>query len=296
MAAVLFGSHNDRLTTLWEISSLVPSAIISDIHANATALRAVLADIDQRGITRIICLGDTIGYGPDPLECLDLVRARCAWTLMGNHDFGVLYEPTNFNLAAESSAFWTRDQFDKEPDSALRAERYDFLNRLKVRVVERIGADGPESGDASLAPGGPGTALPLLAVHGSPRRPITEYIFREDAINAVDKLESIFDRVGHVCVVGHTHFPGVFTSEPDFYSPVELGESGYRFRVGEKAVINVGSVGQPRDADPRASYVVMYGTHAEFVRVAYDIEATARKIRAIPQLDGYLASRLFLGQ
>jgi diadenosine tetraphosphatase ApaH/serine/threonine PP2A family protein phosphatase len=270
----------------------VPTAIISDIHANAAALKAVLADIDARGITRIICLGDTVGYGPDPLECVDLVRERCAWCLMGNHDFGVLYEPTNFNLTAESAAFWTRDQFDKEPDDARRAQRYDYLNRLKVRVVERIGAEGPESGDASEKPG----SLPLLAVHGSPRRPITEYIFREDALNAIDKLESIFDRVGHVCVVGHTHHPGVFTSEPDFYSPSELGEAGYRFREGEKAVINVGSVGQPRDADPRASYVVMHGTHVEFVRIPYDIDATAHKIRAIPQLNSYLADRLYTGQ
>jgi predicted phosphodiesterase len=270
----------------------VPTAIISDIHANAAALRAVLADIDQRGINRIVCLGDTVGYGPDPLECVDLVRARCAWSLMGNHDFGVLYEPTNFNIAAETAAFWTREQFDQEPDNALRAERYDFLNRLRVRVVERIGADGPETGDAAQKEG----AMPLLAVHGSPRRPITEYIFREDALNAVDKLESIFDRVAHVCVVGHTHFPGVFTSEPDFYTPQELGDSGYRFRTGEKAIINVGSVGQPRDNDPRASYVVMHGTHAEFIRIPYDVNLTVSKIKAEPKLGTWLADRLLIGQ
>jgi len=270
----------------------MPTAVISDIHANAAALKVVLADIEARGITRIVCLGDTVGYGPDPLECVDLVRRKCAWTLMGNHDYGVLYEPTNFNAAAESAAFWTRAQFDMEPDDTLRAQRYDFLNRLKVRVVERIGPDGaePVTGNPSV----PGH--PLLAVHGSPRRPINEYIFPDDAINATDKLESIFDRIGKLCIVGHTHVPGVFTNEPDFYPPAEIGENGYKFQEGEKAVINVGSVGQPRDGDPRASYVVLHPTHAQFIRLEYDIAATAERIKAIPELGTYLGDRLYKGQ
>src|SRR5690606_11451904 len=83
----------------------LPTAVISDIHGNAEALRSVLADIEGRGIDRIVCLGDIVGYGPEPLACVDLVRERCAWCLMGNHDFAVLYEPTNFNAPAESSAF-----------------------------------------------------------------------------------------------------------------------------------------------------------------------------------------------
>ena len=131
----------------------MPTAIISDVHANAQALRAVLADIDRRGIDRIISLGDIIGYGPDPLECVDLIRERCAWSLMGNHDFGVLYEPTNFNPGAESAAYWTREQFDAEPDEDLRAQRYEFLGQLRVRVLET-----PPDGD-----------IGVLAVHGSPR-------------------------------------------------------------------------------------------------------------------------------
>ena len=77
------------------------TALISDIHSNLPALETVLADIDRRGVDRIVCLGDIVGYGPDPIECVDLVAARCEWSLMGNHDFGVLYEPTNFNSAAE---------------------------------------------------------------------------------------------------------------------------------------------------------------------------------------------------
>lgn len=273
----------------------MPTAVISDVHANAAALRAVLADIDQRGITRTICLGDTVGYGPDPLECVDLVRARCDWALMGNHDYGVLYEPTSFNAVAESAAFWTREQFDKEPDAGLRAQRYDFLNHLRVRVMERIGPGGAEpltQGENASNMSG----IPLLAVHGSPRRPINEYIFPDDTMNAPDKLESIFDRVSRICIVGHTHVPGVFTNEPDFYPPGELGEHGYRFSTEEKAVINVGSVGQPRDLDPRASYAIIHADRVEFVRLEYDIESTVRKIKSIPQLADWLGDRLYEGR
>lgn len=261
----------------------MPTAVISDIHGNATALKTVLADIESRGVTRLVCLGDIVGYGPEPLECVDLVRTKCAWSLMGNHDYGVLYEPTNFNPGAESAAFWTREQFDKEPDDDLRAKRYEFLNRLRVRVAETFGGSG--AGE-----------IALLAVHGSPRRPINEYIFPDDATNAPDKMEGIFDRVQRLCIVGHTHVPGVFTDEPDFYPPGELGEHGYTFVAGEKAIINVGSVGQPRDYDPRASYVVLHDDRAEFIRLAYDIDDTAKKIKAIPQLNDWLGDRLYEGR
>lgn len=277
----------------------MPTAVISDIHGNAEALRAVLADIEGRGITAIVCLGDIVGYGPDPLECVDLVRSRCAWSLMGNHDFGVLYEPTNFNPGAESAAFWTREQFARETDEKLLAERYEFLGRLRVRVVEKVGPEGIELGgkgkSTALESGGtPG--IPLLAVHGSPRRPINEYIFPDDAQNTPEKLESIFERVERLCIVGHTHVPGVFTNEPDFYPPSELGDNCYKFIEGEKAVINVGSVGQPRDLDPRASYVVLHGDRAEFIRVEYPIDPVAQKIRAVPELNDWLGERLYEGR
>lgn len=257
------------------------TAIISDIHGNVEALRRVLDDIEQHGCDRIICLGDIVGYGPDPIECVDLVRKRCAWALMGNHDFGVLYEPTNFNAPAEAAAFWTREQFDAEADETLRADRYEFLGRLRVRVVE-------------TAPGG---SVPILAVHGSPRRPITEYVFDEDVEKAPEKLESIFERIDRICVCGHTHVPGVFTDEPDFYPPAELGESHtYVFEEGEKAIVNVGSVGQPRDLDPRASYAILHSDRVEFVRVEYDVDATARRIKSIPELHDWLGDRLYEGR
>ncbi|MBL8759246.1 MAG: metallophosphoesterase family protein [Phycisphaerae bacterium] len=280
------------------------TAIISDIHGNVEALTAVLADIDARGLQRVICLGDIIGYGPDPLACIDLVRTRCQWSLMGNHDFGVLYEPTNFNPGAESAAFWTRNRLDSEPDDAHRRERYEFLGRLRVRIVEA----------------GPDARVQVLFVHGSPRRPINEYIFPDDVRTAPDKLTTIFDRVPRICFVGHTHVPGVFTSEPDFYPPGELTDAVYKITDDEKAIVNVGSVGQPRDLDPRASYVILEplggdgtgraagangnggsgggggGAQVRFVRVPYDIDACAGKIKAIPQLSDWLADRLYEGR
>ncbi len=257
------------------------TAVLSDIHGNAEALRAVLDDIKSRGVTQIVCLGDIVGYGPEPLAAVDLVREHCAWALMGNHDFGVVYEPTNFNPAAETSAYWTREQFDAEPDDQLRAERYEFLNRMRVRAVEDIAGDG----------------TPVLAVHASPRRPINEYIFPDDATDAPDKMEAIFDRVERIALCGHTHVPGVFTDEPDFYPPTELGEDRvYQFLPDEKAVINVGSVGQPRDHDPRASYAILSPGQVQFVRVEYDIKATADQIKQIPELHDWLGERLYDGR
>lgn len=259
----------------------MPTAVISDIHGNAAALRAVLADIDARKIERIICLGDIVGYGPCPLECVDLVAQRCEWSLMGNHDFGVLYEPTNFNPGAEAAAYWTRQAFDTEPDDARRAARYQFLGRLRVRVIDQR----------------PEWTRQILAVHGSPRRPINEYIFPDDVLNATDKLEQIFAQVEDLAIVGHTHVPGVFTSEPDFYPPGEIGSNcTYKFLEGEKAVINVGSVGQPRDHDPRAAYAILYPDRVEFIRVEYPIDETAKAIKAIPELSDWLAERLYEGR
>lgn len=263
-------------------SSHPPTAIISDIHGNLEALQAVLADIQARGVKRVLCLGDIIGYGADPIACIDLVRQHCEWSLMGNHDFGVLYEPTNFNPGAEAAAFWTRNALEADPDDAARRARYEFLGALRVRVVEN---GSPVTG-----------APPVLYVHGSPRRPINEYIFPDDVGSAPDKLSTIFERVPRVCFVGHTHVPGVFTDEPDFFMPGELTNHTYLISENEKAIINVGSVGQPRDLNPQASYVILDGQAVQFVRLPYDIEGAARKIKAVPQLNDWLADRLFEGR
>jgi predicted phosphodiesterase len=251
----------------------VRTAIISDIHANLEALQAVLAHIDTQSVDRVICLGDIVGYGPNPVECVDLVAQRCEWSLMGNHDFGVLYEPTNFNLAAEQAAYWTRAQFEQEPEKEKAARRWDFLGRLRVRV----GYNG------------------FLCVHGTPRRPINEYLFPEDALNSPVKMHQIFERIESHCLIGHTHVPGVFTNEPDFYPPSDL-EGVYKLNPDEKAIVNPGSVGQPRDLDPRASYAILHDDRVEFIRVPYDVEAVVKKIHDIPQLSDWLGDRLYEGR
>ena len=248
-------------------------AILSDIHSNLEALTAVLAEIDRRGITDILCLGDIVGYGPNPIECLDLVRRRARATIMGNHDFAVFYEPYNFNTGAEAACFWTRQQFEDHPDAGERAERWRFLSTLPVRL---------DNGRFS-------------AVHASPRRPINEYIFPDDIYTNPAKFGVLFDRVPKLCFVGHTHVPGVFLPGPDFYSPDELQ---YRFVIDpeEKAIVNVGSVGQPRDRDPRSSFVVLHEDAVEFVRIEYDVKTTCRKVEAIPELDDFLGQRLLEGR
>ncbi len=249
------------------------TAVISDIHSNLEALRAVLDHADAQKVDRVICLGDILGYGPCPVECVDLVAQRCEWSLMGNHDFGVVYEPTNFNLAAEQAAYWSRDQFEREPDREKAARHWEFLSRLRVRVA---------FGD-------------FLCVHGTPRRPINEYLFPEDALASPVKMQQIFDLVDRYCLVGHTHVPGVFTDEPEFYPPDEL-DGVYKLRDDEKAIINPGSVGQPRDLDPRASYAILEDDCVRFFRLPYDIDAVVKRIREIPELLDWLGERLYEGR
>ncbi len=277
-------------------------AIISDIHGNLEALTTVLADIERRGISEIVCLGDVIGYGPNPLECIDLVQEKCRACLMGNHDHAVLYEPSNFNTAAESAAYWTRLQLERAADSEARNRRWGFLGKLPVRIQE----DG------------------ILYVHASPRRPINEYIFPEDVFTNPQKVTANFDRLeGKLCFVGHTHQPGVFLDDPYFDPPEELADSPYYEFEGERAIINVGSVGQPRDKDPRASYAIVYADgdetpdgggggaarrglvaqasgpdvdQIEFVRIEYDIDVTVKRILAEPMLDDMLGHRLYEGR
>ncbi|MFA6133670.1 MAG: metallophosphoesterase [Phycisphaerae bacterium] len=251
-------------------------AVISDIHSNTLALQAVLADIANRGVKQIICLGDVIGYGPDPCGCLDLVMANASVTLMGNHDYAVLFEPVKFNTGAETACFWTRQQLEDEPDPAKRAARWDFLGKMPIKHT----MDG--------APYGMGE---LVFLHGSPRRPVNEYVFPDDIYNSPAKVQGIFERFGHLCFVGHTHVPGVFTQTPDFYSPDEL-EGVHEVDPRRKALINVGSVGQPRDRDSRACYVLVEPEAVRFVRVSYDVETMMKAVHAIPELDEYLGTRL----
>ena len=248
-------------------------AIISDIHSNFAALQAVLEDIDRREIKEIFCLGDIVGYGPEPGACLDLIIERQIVSIMGNHDQGVFYEPTNFNVGAERASYWTREQLESEPDRDKRNQRWSFLGRLALRLQMNH----------------------ILMVHGSPRRPITEYVFPDDIYSNTAKISAVFERIEYICFTGHTHVPGVFLDDPDFYSIDELGGT-YPLNDNEKAIINVGSVGQPRDQDIRSCYVVVYDNKVEFVRVEYDVQDTINNIIANPALDDFEGHRLHEGR
>jgi predicted phosphodiesterase len=252
-------------------------AIISDIHSNLEALTTVLGDVENRGIETIYCLGDVIGYGPNPKECLDLVIEKTQWCVLGNHDYAAFYEPTNFNYGAEQASFWTRDVLEAEQQNDRRNNRWSFLGELPMRrtLKTKLGRN---------------TAI-IDFIHASPRKPINEYIFPDDVYTNPIKVQVLFERVKHICFVGHTHLPGVFLDEPDFYLPDELGDV-YPIVDKEKAIINIGSVGQPRDKDNRASYAYVDGNEVNFVRLVYDLEATVEKIKAIDRLDNFHAERL----
>jgi len=247
-------------------------AIVSDIHSNLEALQAVLNDIRKRPVEKILCLGDIVGYGPNPKECIDLAR-KFDFTILGNHDEAALFvhEGAFFNEKARIAIEWTRSILDDPRDQKLNTDRWSFLGELP-RTYTVNGA---------------------LLVHGSPRKPVKEYIFPETIFTPM-KLERIFEKVELLCFVGHTHIPGVITQDCQFFSPQTL-ENTYRYSE-KKAIINFGSVGQPRDGDPRAAYGLIDNDRAVFCRVEYDYRSTMQKIYAISQLDNELADRLAEGR
>lgn len=253
-------------------------AVLSDIHANLEALDAVLDDVARFPVSHIFCLGDLLGYGPNPVECLE--RAM-AWdvTLLGNHDQGAMYEDSvtwSTPAALARSIAWTR--------SVLAAEgRDDLWEFLASRPRSRTPADG------------------FLLVHGSPRNPLNEYVFPEDVYND-RKMNRIGELMDRYCLCGHTHVPGVFVQPPTeptgttwwFLAPDEL--PGFYRLDGRKTIVNVGSVGQPRDGDWRACYILVDGWDVRFRRVGYDVDETVRKIHAIPELENFLGDRLREGR
>lgn len=245
-------------------------AIISDIHANWEALQSVLHDAAQMGAKEIYCLGDLVGYGPNPRECLDLLeQLELSVVLQGNHDEAILRDPLGFNPRAAAALRWTK----KELLSPLPERNAPQRRRMYLEKLPQTHQEGD-----------------LLFVHGSPRDPLREYVFPEDKYNA-RKMGDIFDRVRRCCFAGHTHVPGVFTQDRRFLTPEELGDG---FRLDDtKAFCNVGSVGQPRDGDLRACYVLFDGEVIRYRRVEYDITSTVAKIRAIAELDDSLWKQNF---
>ena len=246
-------------------------AILSDVHGNLEALQAVLEDVSRRPVEDVYCLGDVVGYGPNPRECLALAMS---WpvVLLGNHDHAAAFGLEGFNPAAGRAILWTRGQLGAPtPSQEAADERWAFLKGRPERHQE---------GD-------------FLFVHGSPRDPLREYVMPHD-VWCWAKMQALFALVGRYCFQGHTHLPGVFTESCRFVSAQATGD-GYRLG-GEKVMVNVGSVGQPRDGDWRACYVLLDGDAVRFRRVEYDVQTTARKIHEVAELDDSLGDRLREGR
>ncbi|MEX1026090.1 MAG: metallophosphoesterase family protein [Planctomycetota bacterium] len=262
------------------------TAIVSDLHANEPALDAVLADAHARAAQRYVCLGDVIGYGARPTHNLDSVMRLCVpephppagWgplegglCLQGNHEFALLYEhgAEEFNPKARAAIDWTR----RAIGAGEHAEAYwDFLGELEPSRTDEV----------------------AMFAHGSPRDPVREYIVPRDIQNT-EKMAALFACMERpVCFVGHSHVPAVYYEDHRLFEPE--GTVG-PYELGDvRAIVNVGSVGQPRDGDPRASYVLFDGRTITFVRVPYAIERAQASIRAVDALPGYLADRLAVGR
>ena len=219
-------------------------AIIADIHANLTAFEAVLDDMERRGgVDEIWCLGDIVGYGPDPHECIERLRQYNHVCVAGNHDWAAIgkVSTADFNPDAALACQWTAGQ--------LTAKDIRYLERLPLEIDKDS----------------------FKLVHGSPREPIWEYVI---SIGIARENFNFFQ--SPYCLVGHSHVPFVFREEDGSCTSSRLVDN-IGLAVGEsRLILNPGGVGQPRDGDPRASYAI-YDSESRIVRlhrIAYDIIIT----------------------
>ena len=238
-------------------------AVISDIHANLHALETVLADIDGESVDEIWCLGDVVGYGPKPNECCDLIRERTAISLCGNHDLAALglLDVAEFSGDAATAARWT--------SGVLGSEQRAWLGGLNP-LARREGAE---------------------LFHASPRDPVWEYVLSEEVAQL--SLEATTERL---VLVGHTHVALALALDGDRIDG-GLARGGITVDLDDRRfLVNPGSVGQPRDGDPRAAWLLVdsEGRAADFRRVPYPIEDTQKEMRdvALPET---LAGRLAHG-
>jgi diadenosine tetraphosphatase ApaH/serine/threonine PP2A family protein phosphatase len=228
-------------------------AVLSDVHGNLEALSNVLADAASEGALGILCLGDAVGYGADPAPCIELLGERSTRMVAGNHEHGALglLDVRWFNAAARAAALWTRDR--------LGADHQNFLTGLPLTST---------IGEATC-------------VHASPRRPEEwDYL-----LSAEDGFQAFGDFETRLCFVGHSHRPGVWSLGSGGPAYEDLAGPAFHdrripFHDGRRYIINVGSVGQPRDRDPRAAYVVWDEDERSVTlrRVTYDHKAAAAKI------------------
>ncbi|MHC4886461.1 MAG: metallophosphoesterase family protein [Planctomycetota bacterium] len=251
-------------------------AVLSDIHANREALLSVLSELDKLRIRTLFCLGDTVGYGAAPVECVQIVRDRCHVTLRGNHEEGLSRPPQDLQPAARRALKWSRQEL--KPKLFKRK-----LRKGLCQFLESLPSSHQSDGN--------------LFVHGSPRNPVTEYLRETDAMDlgdgASEAITANLKLVDRTCFVGHTHVPGVIDRYARFFAP-QAFHNEWRLDRGP-TIINVGSVGQPRDGDPRACFVTVKEEVIRFHRVSYDVEATQAEILAQPELDNHFAKRLSQG-
>lgn len=249
-------------------------AVISDIHSNLEALNAVIDHIDALGCREIVCLGDIVGYGPDPEACVDVTMERCGVVLRGNHDDALFRPVLDFNPVARNAINFTRKIMKPGLVRAgKKAKRWEFLRHLPLQHSR---------GD-------------WLFVHASPNDPLKEYLLKTDLLFCREKIIEALDRTPHIAFVGHTHIPGVFDERLRFHEPRNLEDGFYPFESG-KTIVNVGSVGQPRDHDPRACFVTIESDGVRYHRVDYDFRATQSKILSNGPFDDFSADRLGRGQ
>jgi len=246
------------------------TAFVSDIHGNLAALQAVLADIDKHEPDEIVCLGDTVGYGPQPRECLEIVRQRCQLVLMGNHEHAVLNGAEHFTPLARIAIDWTAQQL-RDP------EILEYLASL--RPAKHRGE--------------------VVLVHGSVRDPLFDYVREADSpwmfYRLVQTLRDEFDKF-NLCFVGHNHRAFLGTDVGYIFPHDDPPSPQTLFQLeGQKAYVSVGSVGQPRDGDPRSSWVLFDGKSAEYHRVEYDRQVTIDLIHKAG-LPEFLAERLLYGE
>jgi len=232
-------------------------AIISDIHSNLEALTKAFEIIDTKNVDEIVCLGDIVGYGANPNECVEFIRKRVKYVVMGNHDYAVAVDPAElfyFSSYARESDLWTREVLTKE--------NLDFLKSLPFTISLKN----------------------LLFVHSAPAQPREwEYIFTE----AQAKVQFQYFKE-KICFIGHSHFPGIFP-ENGFYNG--------KLDRNTRYIINVGSIGQPRDGDWRLCFGIFdMGTWTyEEIRSEYDVEKASVKIiqNGLPE---FLARRILIGR
>jgi hypothetical protein len=246
-------------------------AIITDIHGNLEALLAVLDAIRDMRAARIICLGDLVCYGPDSVACVRR-SANFDISIMGDWDASMFeHNPEKWHPALNRHIEYVRSEFDNAADCE---SLYSTIHSYRD--------SHSESG--------------VTFVHGTPRGRC-DHIFPE-AVYDTRKLNRIADCFEHACICGHVHMNGIYRLHADFEWEYVHPEPGICYDIGsaDKTIVTVGSVGQPRDDDPRAAFATIDGNIVAFHRIEYDIETTVEKIRSNPQIDNMYGDRLKFGR